>query len=397
MYNFDEIIDRKHTGCIKWDTMKENGIEEDVIPLWVADMDFKVLPEISDALIKRAMHPIYGYSMITDEYYEAVINWMKTRHNLYLEKEWIVTTPGVVTALKFAIQAYTKENDAILINKPVYHPFDASIRSNNRKVIENQMILKEGTYQIDFNDFENKIIEHDVKMFILCNPYNPIGKVWTKEELKKIGDLCRKYNVIVVVDEIHQDFVYEGYKHIPFFNVEDRFKDFSIICTAPSKTFNLAAMQTSNIFIANKQLRDQFLEVKDKNGIMEPNVFGMTACKTAYTYGAKWVDELLVYLQQNINYLISFFETNLPDIKVIHPQGLYLVWVDFTSLGLNQKELETFMLEKAHVWLDEGYIFGTGGAGFERINVACPRSILEKALNQILEAVNELGGSVNSL
>lgn len=308
MYNFDEIIDRKHTGSIKWDTMKENGIDEEVIPLWVADMDFKVLPEISDALIKRAMHPIYGYSMITDEYYEAVIHWMKTRHDLFLEKEWIVTTPGVVTALKFAIQAYTKEKDSILINKPVYHPFDASICCNNRKVIENQMILKDGTYQIDYEDFENKIIEHDVKMFILCNPYNPIGKVWTKEELRKIGELCKKYNVIVVVDEIHQDFVYEGYTHIPFFNVEDSFKDFSIICTAPSKTFNLAAMQTSNIFIANKQLRDQFLEVKDKNGIMEPNVFGMTACQAAYTYGAKWVDELLVYLQQNIEYLISFLK-----------------------------------------------------------------------------------------
>lgn len=390
MYNFDEVIERKGTGSSKWDLIEEKGYSEDTIPMWVADMDFKTLPDITEALIERAKHPIYGYTKIIDGYLEAVVNWMKTRHDFEIEKEWITTTPGVVTALKIAVQTFTKPGDAVIINKPVYYPFDFSIEDNGRKIIENPTVYKDGHYYIDYEDFEKKIVENDVKMYILCNPYNPIGKVWTKEELKTVGDICKKHQVIVVADEIHQDFVYAGHKHIPFYNVDESYKEFSIICTAPSKTFNLAGLQTSNIIIANEKMREAFEKTKSNDGMMGPNIFGMVACQTAYEKGAEWVDELVAYLTGNIDYMIKFFEENIPQCKVIRPDGLYLVWVDFTALGMDNETLEKFMLEKAHLWLDEGYIFGTGGAGFERFNVACPRAILEKGLNQLAKAIKAL-------
>ncbi len=390
MYNFDEVVERKGTHSIKWDEIRAKGYPEDMIPMWVADMDFKTLPDIQEAIMKRAEHSIYGYTSISDSYYEAVMNWMKKRHQFTVEKDWIVTTPGVVTALKIAVLSYTKENDAIIINKPVYYPFDFSIENNGRKVIENPMIYKDGMYVMDYEDFEQKIIDHDVKMFILCNPYNPIGKVWTKEELKKIGDICKKHHVLVVADEIHQDFVYKGYSHIPFYNVDESYKDFSIICTAPSKTFNLAGLQTSNIIIANEKLRKKFVATKENSGVTNPNIFGLIACETAYTKGAKWVDELVEYLESNIDFMIDFFKEHMPQCKVIRPQGLYLVWVDFTALEMDHEALEKFMLEDAHLWLDEGYIFGTGGAGFERFNVACPRSILKTALERLAKSIKTL-------
>jgi len=239
---------------------------------------------------------------------------------------------------------------------------------------------------------EKCIIDNDVKLFILCNPHNPIGKVWSQDDLYKMGMVCKKHNVIIVSDEIHMDFVYEGYKHYPMYNIDESFKDFTIICTAPSKTFNLAALQTSNIIIASEKLRQMFIDEKSKSGVNDPNIFGMEACKAAYTYGSKWVDELIDYLAGNIQYMKDFFEQYLPDIKVIEPEGLYLVWVDFRSLNMNHEELEEFMLKKAHLWLDEGYIFGTGGSGFERFNVATPRSVLQKALEQLRDAVYGIKG-----
>ena len=390
MYDFDKVIERKGTHAIKWDMIKENGYEPNTIPMWVADMDFATLPEITDAIIERAKHPVYGYTMVSDAYLEAVKNWMKTRHDFDIEKEWISTTSGVVGALKIAVQAFTEPNDAIIINKPVYYPFDFSIETNKRCIIENEMILKDGKYSIDIEDFEDKIVKNNVKMYILCNPSNPIGKVWTKEELKAVGDICKKHGVIVVADEIHQDFIYKGHTHIPFYNVDESYKEFAVICTAPSKTFNLAGLQTSNIIIANEKMCEKFNEVKDRDGMMQPNIFGLVACQAAYEHGAKWVDELVEYLSANIDYMTKFFEENIPQCKVIQPEGLYLVWVDFRNLGMEEKVLEKFMLEKAKLWLDEGYIFGTGGAGFERFNVACPRSILEKGLEQLAQAIKDL-------
>ena len=390
MYNFDKIIERKGTNSIKYD--RENIEDSQLIPMWVADMDFETLPEVKDALIKRAEHGVFGYAAVTDEYYQSVMNWLKDRHDFLVEKDWIITTPGVVTALKLAVRAYTQENDNILILKPVYYPFDASIELNNRNVIECPMVFKNNRYSCEFDLFEKCIIDNDVKLFILCNPHNPIGKVWSQDDLYKMGMICKKHNVIIVSDEIHMDFVYEGYKHYPMYNIDESFKDFTIICTAPSKTFNLAALQTSNIIIASEKLRQMFIDEKSKSGVNDPNIFGMEACKAAYTYGSKWVDELIDYLAGNIQYMKDFFEQYLPDIKVIEPEGLYLVWVDFRSLNMNHEELEEFMLKKAHLWLDEGYIFGTGGSGFERFNVATPRSVLQKALEQLRDAVYGIKG-----
>lgn len=380
MYNFDKVIDRKNTNSAKFDG--EKAQDPRIVSMWVADMDFEVLPEIKEQLMKRVEHGVFGYTFPGDSYFEAVIQWMKKRHQFVVEKDWIVTTPGVVTALKLAVRAHTQKDDHIMIMKPVYYPFDASIQLNDRQIVECPLTMKNHEYFCDFDLFERLIIENNVKMFILCNPHNPIGKVWKKDDLYQIGMICKKHNVIVVSDEIHMDFVYGENKHVPFYNVDESFKEFSVICTAPSKTFNLAALQTSNIIIANKDMRNQFMKERTASGVNDPNVFGLVACEAAYTYGAKWVDELLEYLQGNIDYMIQFFAEKFPDIKVIKPEGLYLVWVDMRSLGMDKDELEDHMLNKAHLWLDEGYIFGTGGEGFERFNIACPRSTLKRALEQ---------------
>lgn len=387
MYDFDKVIERRGTNSAKYDGDKAK--DSKMIPMWVADMDFETLPEVKEALVKRAEHGVFGYATLTESYYQSVIQWMERRHQFHIEKDWIVATPGVVTALKLAVRAFTKENDKVMIMKPVYYPFDFSIDLNHRMIIECPLLFDGENYTCDFDLFERNIVENDVKMFILCNPHNPIGKVWKKDELYQIGMICKKHDVIVVSDEIHMDFVYGDTKHVPFYEVDDSFKEMSIICTAPSKTFNLAALQTSNIIIKNEELRERYIQEKNASGVNDPNIFGLDACEAAYTYGDQWVDELVAYLQGNIDYMISFFEENMPEIKVIKPEGLYLIWVDMRSLHLSDEELETLMLEKAHLWLDEGYIFGTGGSGFERFNVACPRSILKKALNQLKDAVDE--------
>lgn len=389
MYNFDKVIDRRNTNSVKFDgdKAKENP---DLIPMWVADMDFETLPEVTEALTKRASHAIFGYARPTDEYKEAVMGWMKRRHDFEVEKDWFVCTPGVVTAVKLAVLSYTNEGDNVLLHKPVYYPFDSSVKLNGRHVVECPLVYNNESYSCDFELFERVIVDNDVKLFVLCNPHNPIGKVWTKDELYQIGMICKKHGVIVVSDEIHMDFVYEGSKHIPFYNVDESFKDMSIVLTAPSKTFNLAALQTSNIFIANEELRNKYVATKTRVGVSDPNIFGLEACQAAYTYGDRWVDELVEYLKGNIDYMVEFFKERLPKVKVVKPEGLYLVWVDMSAYGMSNDELEEFMLTKANLWLDEGYIFGTGGDSFERFNVACPRSTLEKALSQLEVALNSL-------
>lgn len=280
MFDFDEVVDRKGTNCAKWDTIEANNKPKDVLPMWVADMDFKSPKEIENALVKRIKQGVYGYSFAPDEYFDAVISWMKRRHDFHVDKEWIIPTPGVVTAIKLCVNAYTKENDAIIINKPVYYPFDFSIELNHRKIIENEMVYKDGSYEMDYDAFEKAIVENDVKMFILCNPYNPIGKVWKEDELKQIGEICKKHRVLVIVDEIHEDFVYGEHVHIPFYNVDESYKEFSVILTAPSKTFNLAGLQTSNIIIADEKLRKAYQETMNRYGVNEPNFLGIIACMT---------------------------------------------------------------------------------------------------------------------
>ena len=389
-YNFDKIISRKGTDSLKYDFAKKRGMPKDILPMWVADMDFRAPDAVSKRLIELGNHGIYGYSESGESYFNAVANWMQTYHNWTVKEEWLVKTPGIVFALAMAIRALTKEGEAVLIQQPVYYPFSEMVLSNNRKLISNDLVYENGKYTIDFEEFECKIIENQVKLFILCNPHNPVGRVWTKEELIKLGDICLKHHVMVVSDEIHQDFIYEGYKHEVFMNLKKEYEDITITCTAPSKTFNLAGLQISNIFIANSEIRRKIKEEITKAGYSQLNIAGIVACEAAYTGGRDWLEALKSYLTDNLNYLRDFLVRYIPQIKLIEPEGTYLVWIDFRELGLNEQERQELIINKANLWLDSGAMFGSSGEGFERINIACPRSILQQALEQLLESISGL-------
>lgn len=387
--NFNIVVNRKNTNCLKYDFAVRRGRPENVLPLWVADMDFKVAPEITQAIEKRVAHGIFGYSEVKEEYFEAVSAWMEQKHGWHVKEDWLVKTPGVVFALAMAVQAFTEPGDAVIIQQPVYYPFSEVIADNGRRIVDNTLELKEdGKYHINFEDFEQKVKENHVKLFLLCSPHNPVGRVWTKEELKKIAAICRKYDVIVVSDEIHEDFVFNG-KHQVFADLSEDAKNRTITCTAPSKTFNLAGLQVSNIWIANPKLRDKFKKQIAAAGYSQLNTLGLTACEAAYRYGGEWHAELLGYLKSNLNFLREFLQTRLPEVKLIEPEGTYLVWLDFGSLGLTEEQREELLTKKAGIWLDSGAIFGAAGEGFERINITCPRSILKDALERIERAVRQ--------
>lgn len=386
-YDFDTVYDRHHTDCAKWDAKYTD--DPDMVSMWVADMDFKTLPDISEELSKRALNGIYGYGMVPDDYLESVIGWMERRHQFHVEKDWIVPVPGVVTAFHLAVEAYTQKNDNIMVLTPVYYPFYNAIKNNGRNIIHMPLTLEQNQYTLDYKAFEDKIVKENVKMLIFCNPHNPVGKVWSKEELKVIGDICKKHQVFVISDEIHMDFVYAPHVHTAFYEVDPSYKEFSIVLTAASKTFNLAGLQTSAAIIADKKLRHQFAVVKKSHSTPDPNIFGFIATTVAYTKGDEWVNQLLDYLKGNFEYLDHFLKTECPEFSLIDPQGLYLAWVDMRKLGMSNKEQEDFMLHKAHLWLDEGYVFGEEGSGFERFNLACPRSYVEKACQQLKKALDE--------
>ena len=387
--NFNIVVNRKNTNCLKYDFAVRRGRPENVLPLWVADMDFKVAPEITQAIEKRVAHGIFGYSEVKEEYFEAVSAWMEQKHGWHVKEDWLVKTPGVVFALAMAVQAFTEPGDAVIIQQPVYYPFSEVIADNGRRIVDNTLELKEdGKYHINFEDFEQKVKENHVKLFLLCSPHNPVGRVWTKEELKKIAAICRKYDVIVVSDEIHEDFVFNG-KHQVFADLSEDAKNRTITCTAPSKTFNLAGLQVSNIWIANPKLREKFKKQIAAAGYSQLTTLGLTACEAAYRYGGEWHAELLGYLKSNLNFLREFLQTRLPEVKLIEPEGTYLVWLDFGSLGLTEEQREELLTKKAGIWLDSGAIFGAAGEGFERINIACPRSILKDALERIERAVRQ--------
>lgn len=390
IFNFDEIIDRRSTNSIKYDFAEEMGKPTDVLPMWVADMDFKSPPEVTEALIKVAQHGIFGYSLSKKDYFDAVHYWFNTRFGWDVKKEWLIETPGVVFAISTAIRAFTDEADAVMIQQPVYHPFSEKIRVNNRKLVNNPLVYENGEYKMDIKDFESKIKEHRVKLFILCSPHNPVGRVWTKEELTEIGDICMKHGVIVISDEIHADFIYEGYKHTIFSEVKQEYLDNTIICTAPSKTFNLAGLQVSNIFIPNKKLREKYKTEMKKAGYGSLNTLGIVACQAAYRYGAQWLDELMTYLTGNLNFVRGFLKERLPQVKLVEPQGSYLIWLDFSGLNINAEELEDLILNRAKLWLNSGTIFGPEGEGFQRMNIACPRSVVEEAFLRLEKAVRFL-------
>lgn len=386
-YDFDSQIDRKNTYCLKYDYAVENGKPADALPLWIADMDFGTAPEVVEALKKRAEHGVFGYTMPKKDYFQTVANWFKTRHGWNADPEKFICVPGVVFGICSLIRAVTEVGDSVLICQPVYYPFSTAVTRNKRKLVVSELKEENGRYTVDFEDFEKKIIENKVKAFILCSPHNPVGRVWTREELEKMGNICLKHGVFVISDEIHADFTYEGHKHIMFPTVKKEFEKTCAVCTAPTKTFNLAGLQISNIYIPDPQVRKKFEDDLDIIAYWEPNIFGVTACHAAYTKGGEWLNQLKKYLKENLDFVRRYLNENLPEIKLVEPEGTYLVWLDCRSLGLSDEELQTLVEQKAKLWLDDGYMFGAGGSGYERINIACPRATLKIALDKLKSAI----------
>jgi cysteine-S-conjugate beta-lyase len=385
--NFNEVINRKNTGSVKWDTMKEYGMPGDILPLWVADMDFKAPVGVIKALSERVAHGIFGYTLPTNSYYDAVINWMDHRHQWKIEKEWIIIVPGIVPAIHFAVQTYTKEGDGVLVQRPVYNPFTDAVVKNGRKLINSPLVLKGDRYEIDFEDFEKKIVDNGVKLFVLCSPHNPVGRVWTREELQGMGDICLKHNVLVVADEIHHDLIFKDKKHIPFASLGLKYSNICITCTSPSKTFNLAGLQISNIIIENKEILIRLNSYLESIALTMSNIFGMIGAEAAYSTGEEWLGELIDYIEANKKLIQKFMTEKFPSIKVIDSEATYLLWIDFRGLGMGKEELDKFLAEDAKMWLTGGYIYGDEGCGFERINLACPRSTIEKGLKQLEDAL----------
>ncbi|MBQ6061287.1 MAG: pyridoxal phosphate-dependent aminotransferase [Clostridia bacterium] len=388
--DFDRVVDRRNTRCLKFDFAVKRGYPEDVLPLWVADMDFRTSSYVEDALAELTRHNIYGYTntQCGDGFFEAVSGWMKRHHRWNVDPSWHVKTPGVCFAIAAAIRAFTRPDDAVIIQQPVYYPFERLIRLNGRKVITSDLVQEaDGRYRMDPDDFEQKIIQNNVKLFILCSPHNPVGRVWTAEELRKIGRICGKHHATVFSDEIHFDFTWEGEHHV-FQEVEEEFRDFTVTATSPSKTFNLAGLQQSNIFIPNPQLRCLFRREVDRTGYDEPTSFGIAAAQAAYENGDEWYTAMKAYVADNLDFACRFTREHLPGVTLRKPEGTYLAWLDFRSFGLRPAELEEIIVQRAKLWLDSGSIFGKAGEGFQRINAACPRSTLLEALERLEHAIN---------
>lgn len=379
--NFDNEINRYKTNSLKYDFKSDKNKPYDVFPMWIADMDFKCCDEILNDMHKKIDHGIFGYSKNDENYFNAIKNWYKQNFDIELKQEWLITTPGVVFALATAVKTLTKEDDYVLINNPVYFPFTEVVEDNKRKIISSDLILNNNHYEIDFQDLENKIKQYNIKLFLLCSPHNPVGRVWNKNELDKIIEICMKYNVFIVSDEIHSDFVWSG-THTCLLKYKD-YQNNIILCTAPTKTFNLAGLQVSDIFIPNKEIRDKFQLEIDKTGYSHINIMGLVACQSAYENGQKWLNELKKYLLENIKYVDMFLKEKLPKIKLIYPEGTYLLWIDFNELNLTDDKIEELLLTKAKLWLNNGKMFGKTGKGFQRLNIALPREKLKIALENL--------------
>lgn len=389
-YSFDEIIDRKNTNSLKYDFAVERGKPAGVLPLWVADMDFKTAPGITDALIEAATHGIFGYTEAKDDYINAVIKWYKRRFDVDYSSEWLIKTPGIVFALALAVKAYTNPGDGVLIQTPVYYPFYEVIRDNDRRIIESPLKNENNKFSVDFDDFEEKVKSEKVKLFILCSPHNPVGRVWTKAELEKVVAICKKYNVIIVSDEIHCDFVYEGYVHTPTLSVAGDYKDNIIVCTSPGKTFNIAGIQVSNIFIPGDELRHKFQQELNASGYSQLNTFAIKACTAAYETGEEWLEELKAYLKGNLDFVKEFISTRLPKIKLTEPEGTYLIWLDLSEYGLSKEELNDLIINKAGLWLDAGHIFGEDYEQYQRIVIAAPRQTIKEAFEKLEQALKSV-------
>jgi len=396
-YNFDRVINRRGTGSTKWDSVEVVFGNRDVLPMWVADMDFPIAEPIIEAIKKRLNHPIFGYSKPWQSLLNSVVERMKKKFNWEIKPEWIVFTPGVVPAISTAIKAITHPGDEVVLQGPVYYPFWDVIKENGCHILNNTLKFQNGHYEMDYEDLEKKFVPKKAlfpspsrtKAAILCNPHNPVGRMWSREEQEKFGEIVLKHGGVVISDEIHSEIVVSDKKHIPFASISKEFEQNSITCFSPSKTFNIAGLSVSSIIIPNKKLRESFV-LAAGHQLGKVSVLSLVAMEAAYRYGDEWLNELLKYLKENLKFLINYFEENIPQVRVIRPEGTYLVWLDFRALGMSGEELSKFLVEKAKVGLDDGYLFGPSGIGFARINIACPRKTLEEGLKRIENAVKSL-------
>ncbi|SER77865.1 cystathione beta-lyase [Gracilibacillus ureilyticus] len=384
---FEQIIDRKNTRAAKWDLVKQLYGSEDVLPMWVADMDFQAPEAVTSALSKRAEHGIFGYTMTDKEINKAVTDWLSYKHEWEIHNSWLLYSPGVITTLHMAIQTLTEKGDKVMIQTPVYPPFYQIVNIHERQLVKNQLQLVDGKYEIDFEDMENQF-KKGVKAFILCNPHNPVGRVWTRTELEKMISLCLKYNVYILADEIHADLVYEPNKHIPIASLNDAVLQQSVTCMSPTKTFNLAGLQVSYAVIPNKEIRKSMEERFHMQGIHGLNTMGIVALEAAYNEGKQWLTNLSEQLKVNLDYVTSSLEQR-DDISVIKPEGTYLVWLDFRALNLSQDELRKFLQEKAKIGLNDGITFGDEGTGFMRINIATPLELVKEGIQRLIAALDE--------
>lgn len=387
-YDFDAVHHRRGTDCEKYDAGMQLKGRDDLLPLWVADMDFALPDEVLDDLRAAVDRGIFGYGFAGTRYYDAVQGWFENRFGWKTERSWFVQTPGVVFAIGAALQAFTEPGDAVLVQQPVYYPFAQLVEANGRELANSQLVYEDGRYRIDFDDFERQVRERGVRAFILCSPHNPVGRVWRPEELERVGRICMEHDVVVIADEIHADFTRPGHRHHIFPLVDPAFESRCIVCTAPSKTFNIAGLQVANIVIPNEGLRRRYRDVLGRLGYLGTNVLAMEACRSAYEHGGPWLAELKDYLEGNLAYLRDFLRERIPAVKLVEPEGTYLAWLDCAGLGLADEALEELIVDRARLWLDAGSMFGPGCGQFERVNIACPRSTLARALEQLEAAVH---------
>ena len=399
IYDFDQEINPHGTNSVKWECVpSDNGLvpwdktdpalgNDRVLPMWVADMDFCSPQPVIDALVERARHGIFGYAVPTERYYQAVVDWMARRHGWQVEPDWICTTPGVVPALYVLVRTFVAPGQKVLVQPPVYHPFYRAITDNGGEIVRNPLILEDGRYRMDFDDLAGKLADPNLKLAILCNPHNPIGRVWPADDLRRFGELCAEHDVLVIADEIHGDLILPGERFVPFASLGPDFARNSITCTAPSKTFNLAGLHTSNIIVPDDELRNRFRQALNASGLPWLNPFGITALEAAYAKGEDWLAQVLTYLNGNLDTLDSYLRERLPAVRLIRPQGTYLAWLDCRGLGLSEERLKQLMLDEARLLVEEGSIFGPEGEGFLRVNIACRRTTLVEALDRIATAL----------
>lgn len=386
MKDFDEIIDRKDSNSIKWNIPKMEYGQDDILPMWVADMDFKVADEILEALKEPIDHGVIGYNLIPDSFYESIIDWLYDKYKWKVEKEWISFIPGIVPGISVATNEFTEENDEMLIQPPVYHPFYRVAENNNRKIVENPLKVNGEKYEMDFQDMKDKITK-ETKLAILCSPHNPVGRVWTKEELEEFSKICIENDILIVSDEIHSDLIYKGYRHTPTAAISEEIAMNTITFMAPSKTFNIPGLFASVAIIPNKNIRDKFNNKLGQIELTHANTFSVAGFTAAYNHGKQWLEEAMEYMEENADYAVEYINENIKGVKTYKPEGTYLLWLDFNELGKTPEEINDLLIYKGKVMLNNGEMFGLGGEGFFRLNIGCPRETLEEGLNRIKRAV----------